>query len=217
MKKISENLYQSKFDFPFGKKEGKPYCRSAAYLLLHSSGNFLFYSSKYIEEHFDFISQKGGLSFQMLNHRHEASLYSDKVLEKFRAPLVCHHLEKEAVSKVCKTGRTVFGGEVFGDIKAVHTPGHCPGSVCFFVSQDDENILFSGDTFYPCNGQWRVSVFKENREEMIQSLKTLLKLEVSLIAPSLYAGYPSYERFDKNKYQSAVKECIARLEKGQNH
>ena len=70
---------------------------------------------------------------------------------------------------------------------------------------------------YPCNGQWRVTIFKENQEEMIQSLKILLELEVSLIVPSLYAEYPSYERFDKNKYQSAIKECISRLEKGQIH
>ena len=164
-----------------------------------------------------YISQKGGLSFQMLNHRDEASPYSDKVLERFHAPLICHHLEEKAVSKLCKVRQTISGGEIFGNIKTIHTPGHCPGSTCFLVSRDDENILFSGDTLYPCNGQWRVSIFKENQEEMIQSLKILLELDVSLIVPSLYVGYPSFERFDRSKYQSAIKECISRLEKGQIH
>ena len=107
----------------------------------------------------------------MLNHRDEASPYSDKVLERFHAPLICHHLEEKAVSRLCKVGQTISGGEMFGNIKAIHTPGHCPGSTCFLVSQDGENILFSGDTFYPCKGQWRVTIFKENQEEMIQSLK----------------------------------------------
>ena len=217
MKKICENVYQSKFDFPFGKKEGEPFCQSAAYLLASSFGNTLFYSSRYIEDHFDFIAREGGLSFQMLNHRDEASPYSDKVLERFDAPMICHHLEKEAVVKQCKVGQTISGEEVFGNIKALHTPGHCPGSTCFLVNQDGESVLFSGDTFYPCEGQWRVSIFKENQEEMIQSLKKLLELDVSLIVPSLYAGYPSFERFDRSKYQSAIKECILRLENGERH
>lgn len=217
MKKICENLYQSKLDFPFGKKEGEPFCQSAAYLLVSSSGNTLFYSSRYIEDHFNFIAQKGGVSLQMLNHRDEASPYSDKVRERFRAPLICHHLEKEAVSKQSEVGKTIAGGEVFGNIKAIHTPGHCPGSTCFLATQNGENILFSGDTFYPCKGQWRVAIFKENQKEIIHSLKKLLELDISLIAPSLYAGYPSFEKFDRYKYQSVIKNCILRLEKGETH
>ena len=217
MKKIANNLYQSRFDIPFGKTEGQPFCQTAAYLLVNSKGNTLFYSSKYIEEHFDFIAEKGGVSFQMLNHRDEASPYSDKVLEKFNAPLVCHHLEKEAVAKQSQVGKTISGGEVFGDIKAIHTPGHCPGSACFLVNQEDGNILFSGDTFYPRSGQWRVAIRKENQEEMIDSLKKLRELEVSLIVPSLYIGYPSFEKFeDKKKYHSAINECVTRLKRGGN-
>ena len=219
MKKIANNLYQSQFDVPFGKTEGEPFCQTAAYLLLNPAGNTLFYSSKYIEDHFDFIAEKGGMSFQMLNHRDEASPYSDKVLEKFNAPLICHHLEKEAVAKQSQVGKTISGGEIFGDIKAIHTPGHCPGSTCFLVNQEDGNhILFSGDTFYPCNGQWRVTIWKKNQEEMIRSLKKLRELEVSLVVPSLYVGYPSFEKFeDRNKYQSAIDECIVRLEQGERH
>ena len=66
MKKIANNLYQSLFDFPFGKTEGEPFCQSAAYLLAHPLGNTLFYSSKYIEEPFNFMAEKRGVSFQML-------------------------------------------------------------------------------------------------------------------------------------------------------
>ena len=211
-------MYQSQFDFPFGKKEGQTACQSAAYLLANSSGNTLFYSSRYIEDHFDFIAQQGGVSFQMLNHRHEASPYSDKVLDKFNAPLICHHLEKEAVAKHCKVGKTISGEEIFGNIKAIHTPGHCPGSTCFFVNQEGGNILFSGDTFYSCEGQWRVAIWTDNQEEMIHSLKKLKELDVSFIVPSLYVAYPSFGKFeDKGKYQSVIDECISRLEQGERH
>lgn len=216
MRRVIEGLYQSKFEFPFGPQGG---CQSAAYLLVNSAGNTLFYSSSYIEDHFDFITQQGGVSFQMLNHRHEASPHSNKVLDKFNAPLICHHLEKEAVSEHCKVGQTIYGGEVFGNINVIHTPGHCHGSTCFFVvTQNNDNILFSGDTFYPKEGEWRVAIFKEYIEETIMSLKKLSELDVSIIVPSLYVGYPSVGKFeDKNQYRSVIADCIARLERGETH
>ncbi len=155
----------------------------------------------------------------MLNHRDEASPYSDKVLEAFNAPLICHHLEKEAVAKQSQVGQTISGGEVFGNIKAMHTPGHCPGSVCFLVNRPDGNILFSGDTFYPRDGQWSVTIWKNNQEEMIYSLKKLRKLETPLlIVPSLSIGCPFFEKFeDRNKYQAVIDECVVRLERGEKH
>ena len=41
----------------------------------------------------------------------------------------------------------------------------------------------------------------------------MLELDVSLIVPSLYAGYPSFERFDKVKYQSAIKDLYLKIGK----
>ena len=159
------------------------------------------------------------MSFQMLNHRHESSPYSDKVLEKFNAPLICHHLEEKNVAKQCKVGQTISGGEAFGNIQAIHTPGHCPGSTYFFVEQDNgENILFSGDTFYTCEGQWRVTIFDGKQEEMVHSLRKLRKLEVSFVVPSLYVGYPAFEKFEaRDKYQYVIDECISRLKRGERH
>ena len=219
MVKVAEGLYQSGIDIWNEEEEGeKPLIKTAAYLLVEESGNSLFYGFKYIEDDFPFISKKGGLSFQFLNHRHEVSSSSDKVREKFHAPLMCHHLEKKAVEKESQVDQVISGGETFGSITAIHTPGHCPGSTCFLVEREEGNILFSGDTFYPMGEQWRVSIFDGRQEEMIQSLKKLLDLDVSLIVPSLYVGYPPFGRFDsQKKYQSAIKDCISRLEQGKRN
>ena len=223
MKQITDNLYQSKFDFPFGKSEKGPSCESAAYLLAQESGNILFYSSRYIEDDFDFIADKGGLSVQLLNHRDEASSYSDKVMEKFGAPLMCHTLEKTAVEKESQVGKTLSGGEVFGNVTAIHTPGHCPGSVCFFSNQKTgSNILFTGDTFYPCQRpdgiQWRVTIRDKKQEEMIRSLGKLRELTAPLtVVPSLFIGDRSYETFEEEKWRFVIDGCISRLKQEETH
>ena len=218
MVKVANGVYQSGIDI--WKEEGNegPPVKTAAYLLVGEEENSLFYSSKYIEDDFPFIVEKGGLSFQFLNHRHEASSFSDRVKEKFNAPLICHHLEKKAVEKESPVDQVISAGEVFGNITAIHTPGHCPGSTCFFVKREKGNILFSGDTFYPMREEWRVCLFRNNQEEMIQSLKKLLDLEVSLIVPSLYVDYPPVGHFRNQKqYRAVIKDCISRLEQGKKN
>lgn len=41
-------------------------------------------------------------------------------------------------------GEIISNGEF--EIKVIHTPGHSPGSVCYFL--EGENIMFSGDTVF---------------------------------------------------------------------
>lgn len=58
-------------------------------------------------------------------------------------------------------------------LKVIHTPGHSPGSVCFYF--EEENILFSGDTLF------RMSVGRTDFErgslnELTESLKRLVTL-----------------------------------------
>jgi glyoxylase-like metal-dependent hydrolase (beta-lactamase superfamily II) len=57
-------------------------------------------------------------------------------------------------------------------IKVIHTPGHTPGSSCFFVGSD---YLASGDNLIIKNGKYYNFVEKFNMDtpEQIESLKTL--------------------------------------------
>ena len=77
-----------------------------AYLVTLATGNLLFYSSSLIGRDFDFIRSKGGILKQYLNHRDEASEYCDVVRRRFNAPLICHELERDAVSEHCEVSAT---------------------------------------------------------------------------------------------------------------
>jgi glyoxylase-like metal-dependent hydrolase (beta-lactamase superfamily II) len=56
-------------------------------------------------------------------------------------------------------------------IELIHTPGHTPGSQCFFV----RNRLVAGDTLF-IDGCGRVDLPGGNQEQMQESLRTLAKL-----------------------------------------
>ncbi|KPK33311.1 MAG: hypothetical protein AMS24_01515 [Chlamydiae bacterium SM23_39] len=65
----------------------------------------------------------------------------------------------------------LFVGDI--EIEVIHTPGHSPGSVCFYISK--EKILFSGDTLFH-GGIGRIDFPFSNPSDMQKSLKKLFKL-----------------------------------------
>lgn len=59
------------------------------------------------------------------------------------------------------------------EVEVIHTPGHTPGSVCFYVKQ--KKVLFSGDTLFQ-GTMGRVDFSGGNSKEMASSLKKLTLL-----------------------------------------
>ncbi len=73
----------------------------------------------------------------------------------------------------------------FGDLsfKVIATPGHSPGSVCFYFEK--EKVLFSGDTLFR-SGHGNTSFPTSDRQKMTLSLKKLMTL------PSDTVVYPGH-------------------------
>ena len=61
-----------------------------------------------------------------------------------------------------------FGGTT---ILVLHTPGHTPGGVCFYI--ESENVVFSGDTLFQC-GMGRADMPGGDWEQEVQSVRQVL-------------------------------------------
>ncbi|RLG52675.1 MAG: MBL fold metallo-hydrolase [Thermoproteota archaeon] len=73
-----------------------------------------------------------------------------------------------------------FGSQL---VKVIHTPGHTPGSVCYFLS--DASMLFTGDTLFQ-GSIGRTDLPGGNPSLMKKSLKKLLSLDDEVV---IYPGH----------------------------
>jgi hydroxyacylglutathione hydrolase len=74
-------------------------------------------------------------------------------------------------------------GDIIGELKVLHTPGHTPGSICLFSEQD--HVLISGDTVFSDGCFGRYDFPGGSRMELARSLNRLSLLDVE----GLYPGH----------------------------
>jgi glyoxylase-like metal-dependent hydrolase (beta-lactamase superfamily II) len=82
------------------------------------------------------------------------------------------------VDRTLKEGDVIDLGEM--KLRVLNTPGHTPGSICLY--EEDEKILFSGDTLFP-DGAFGRTDFGGSDAEMLESLKRIAALEVETLYP----------------------------------
>ena len=70
-------------------------------------------------------------------------------------------------------GEIDLGGR---EIKAIHTPGHSPGSVVYMTQSEGLKILFGQDVHGPLDPS-----LLSNREDYVKSLNLLLSMEVDVL------------------------------------
>jgi len=79
------------------------------------------------------------------------------------------------------------------NFKLLHTPGHTPGSCCYFLEK--ENVVFTGDTLFK-RGIGRYDYSYSDKEMLFKSLKTLFKLPKST---KIYPGHEDFSTLGKAK------------------
>ncbi len=97
-----------------------------------------------------------------LTHSHIDHMHSlPYIIEETRSTIAfIHKLEKE-YGEAIHTLSYIENTSVFNEkepnlndnIEIIHTPGHTPGSVCFYIKDKDNKILFTGDSLLPYNSK----------------------------------------------------------------
>ncbi len=148
----------------------------------------------------------------LLTHAHWDHITDVKLLkEEFSCPIYMHKLESDLLKNPqkpyffssitipdLKPDILLEGDEKIelGDLEilVIHTPGHTPGSVCYYVEK--EKVLFSGDTLF--KGSFgRVDFPYSNPQDMIESLKTLSNLPKDV---KVYPGHGSDTTIGKENW-----------------
>ena len=135
------------------------------------------------------------LEFLFLTHSHfDHAMASVDLKRWFNCKVVMHEREFELL----RSGYSLFGhrfyvepdilvrgGEVFDlgeiELEVIHTPGHTPGSVCYY--EPKRRWLFSGDTVFAHGAFGRVDLPGGNAFELIESLKKLAEMDVERLYP----------------------------------
>jgi glyoxylase-like metal-dependent hydrolase (beta-lactamase superfamily II) len=63
-----------------------------------------------------------------------------------------------------------LGSAVF---EVVHTPGHCPGSVCYFCSNSEPNVAFVGDLVFAGGGVGRTDLPNCSEKKLQESIRKI--------------------------------------------
>ncbi|WP_025270479.1 MBL fold metallo-hydrolase [Hippea sp. KM1] len=134
--------------------------------------------------HFDHVGANAFLkekyNIDLAIHRNDA-----KPLERAHVDAEIYLLKKQQPSP--KPDILLTDGDVISvgslRLEVLHTPGHTPGSVCFYESS--EKWLFSGDTlFFESVGRWDFP--SGSKDDLLNSIRRLMKLPDDVV---VYPGH----------------------------
>jgi hypothetical protein len=166
-----------------------------AFLLQRSAGDILVYNAQY------------------LGHRHEAGF------GPAREPLFVHEAEQAAVAEHARVRATFSRRHVLDeDFEVIPTPGHTPGATAYLWDTGQHRVLFTSDTIYLRDGDWRAAVLdSSDREAYIQSLLLLRELEFDLLVPwAATAGEPFHAVTSQADTRRRIDAIIQRLWRGES-
>jgi glyoxylase-like metal-dependent hydrolase (beta-lactamase superfamily II) len=93
-------------------------------------------------------------------------------------------------------------GDIIGELKVLHTPGHTPGSICLFSERD--LVLISGDTVFSDGRFGRYDFPGGSRMELARSIDRLSLLDVE----GLYPGHGEPVEQGGSRHIAVAKELI---------
>lgn len=208
MKEILPGLLETEVERP------APGLTTHAYLLERPDGNILFYNTG-LEREIAAMAEHGGVALHLLSHQDEVGHSLLQIHERYRARLGGHRAELDAYRELREPD--IFFDrreEVVPGVEVIPTPGHSPGSVCFYVTHGRECLLFTGDTLYLSRGrEWRPGMVPgfSDREALMSSLRLLRELSPTVAIGSAFSGSTGYRRVAPGRWAETVDHALALL------
>ncbi len=138
--------------------------------------------------HFDHIEAADALTeaygIPVYIHENDAELLTDGI-KNASALFIGTNVEVKTLPKILKGGSTVTLGTL--EFKAVHTPGHTQGSVCYFCGE----AVFTGDTVFAYD-RGRTDLYGGDEETIVDSIHKLMPM---LSGKTIYPGHGQTRKF----------------------
>jgi glyoxylase-like metal-dependent hydrolase (beta-lactamase superfamily II) len=186
-----------------------------AFLLERDRGNLLIYSVDALGAPLQALGERGRISRQYLNHRHEAEAFPGGLI----GPLVVHEAALEAVAANAPVESTYTERHVLDDdFEVIPTPGHTDGSTCFLWRSEHGRALFTSDTIYLSDGEWVAAVLAtSDRERYVESLELIRELDFDLLIPwNSTAGQAYHAVTDRADARRRIGAILERVTNGHN-
>ncbi|MBN1239316.1 MAG: MBL fold metallo-hydrolase [Gammaproteobacteria bacterium] len=216
MRQIQPDLWETQVETPL------PGLTTHAYLLIREHGNVLFYNSG-LRDEIEKMAELGGVGYHYLSHRDEIGETLNLVAQRYGSKLGAHVAERAEVARIREPDILVDRrGRYPGDVEAIPTPGHSPGSTCFLVSSPHgKRYLFTGDTLYrAADGGWKPGFIPgfsrvDDISPLARSLELLRGLEPDVVIGSAFGGQAGFEELSPEDWPGRVDfalEALSRLE-----
>jgi hydroxyacylglutathione hydrolase len=154
------------------------------------------------------IIKPGELETIILTHCHyDHSGGAAQVAKSFGAKIAIHRDDVSLLNNPRGSASLLFGvkapsivpdiilsgGEIFGELEVIHTPGHTPGGICLYSAR--AKALFSGDTVFPDGRFGRTDLTGGNATKLVESIRKLTLLDVIV----MYPGHEDIVKRDANE------------------
>ena len=164
---------------------------------------------------FDAIDNLGGVSAQYLSHLDEAGPNLARIADRFGRQLHAPAAELDSISKHGRVDVPVDSLRHVdaNDVEVLPTPGHSPGSTCYFVTGiDGAKYLFTGDTMFPTvDGAWATFVVPGRGDvaAMRDSIKLLSTVQPDIVISSAFGGDTGVEVVDSRRWSESIEQALA--------
>ena len=165
----------------------------------------------------NFLEQsKAKLTCILLTHTHYDHVPGvQPICEKIKVPIYLHQADAFRLenwpSNIKALFRFVTDGEIIevghAKVAVIHTPGHSAGECCYFIQENDQTHLFTGDTIFVGN-VGRTDLETGSTEELFQTIQQLKKLPLqTLIYPGHNYGKTPTTTLERERKESEAFHC----------